>query len=156
MSIFQIIILFTFLFAGNVEQLSNPEYCSFYRHKNCAPENVAGYQLSSLSKAHRINVKDTLTYELVFYGGNEIIVHCCTESDYYPVRFKIRSADRGNVIYDNKYNDYLDHINLQLDFTELMSVEITLEPEKRKSRKSTKKVSVGMAIYIEDAFFISD
>jgi hypothetical protein len=156
MSILQITILSIFLSVGSVKTLSNPEYCSFYKHMNCKPENIEGYQLSSSSKAHKIHIGDTLTYELVFYGGNEIIVQCCTENDFYPVHFKIRSVDRGNVIYDNKYNDYLDHINLQLDFTELMSVEITLEPEKRKSRKSVKKVSVGMAIYIEDAFFKSD
>lgn len=156
MSIFRIVILSTILSIGNTDISSNPEYCSFYKHMNCKPENIEGYQLSSLSKAHKIHVDDTLTYELVFYGGNEIIVQCCTENDFYPVHFKIRSVDRGNVIYDNKYNDYLDHINLQLDFTELMSVEITVEPQKRKARKSNEKVRVGLAIYIEDAFFNTD
>lgn len=156
MSIFQIIIISALLSVANIDVSSNPEYCSFYKNKNCTPENIEGYQLSSLSKAHKINVTDTITYELVFYGGNEIIVHCCTEDDFYPVHFKIRSIDRGNVIYDNKYNNYLDHIHLQLDFTELMSVEITLEPQKRKSRKALKKVKVGLAIFIEDAFFNSE
>ena len=92
---------------------------------------------------------------MVFYGGTEIIIQCCTEDDYYPVHFKIRSVDRGNVIYDNKYNHYLDNLNLQLDYTELMAIELSVEPQKRKAQKFHKKVSIGLAIYIEDSFFKS-
>lgn len=153
MSIQIMIILYAFFLIGNYTIQSNPEYCDFYNHVNCKPEEIEGYIMSSLSKAHKISIEDTIIYEVVFYGGNEIIIQCCTEDDFYPVHFKLRSSERGNVIYDNQYNNYLDHINLQLDYTELLSVEISVEPQKRKARKTDKKINIGLAIYIEDAFF---
>lgn len=153
MIIQNIILTFAFIGYGFFNPTLAQEYCSFYNSINCKPENIEGYQISSLSKGHKIGVGESITYEVVLYGGNEIIIQCCTEDDFYPVHFKIRSIDRGNVIYDNKYNHYLSNLNLQLDYTELMAIEISVEPRKKRAQKSDEKVKVGLAIYIENAFF---
>ena len=141
---FNIIVIFI-LTLGSIEVKS--QTCSdFHRNGDCQTQYTNRYMLSSLSKSFYLDVTKTLTYEVVLYGEYEIIVQCCTNEDYF-IRFQIISSDNGNTIYDNKYNNYLNNLNLLLDHTELMSIKINVEPKKKRTNKS--KVCIGMAIYNE-------
>ena len=119
----------------------------FHKSNNCATLEQEGFKLSSLSRSHYLEVGKTITYEVVLYGGKDIIIRCCTEEKYYPVRFKLKSAINGDVIYDNKYDDYINSIELTLDRTELISIEITLDT--KESVLQGTKTCIGMAIYME-------
>lgn len=134
----------------------NESYCQecydFYKTENCKTENAEKYKLSSMSRKHLLKLGSKVTYEVVFYGGEEIKIQCCTEDNFYPLRFKIRSSENGKIIYDNKYNNYLDNLNLLLDHTELMAIEISVEPKSKILRKyKNRNICVGMAIYMEDS-----
>ncbi len=120
----------------------------FHKSKNCKPKNSDGFKLSSLSRGYQLEVGKTVTFEVVLYGDQEIILQCCTEDDFYPVRFKLVSSVNGDEIYDNKYNDYIDNLNLALDQTELIAIQVSVEPKKASAKG--KKVCIGMSIYIED------
>ncbi|MBI9053974.1 MAG: hypothetical protein JEY96_09170 [Bacteroidales bacterium] len=124
----------------------------FHKSKNCKVEDTDGFKLSSLSRSHNLLVGKTITYEVVMYGQKEMIVQCCTEDEYYPLRFKLISSINGDVIYDNKYDNYINSINLSLDRTELISIEITLvSTDKNKSIYEGTKACIGLAIYTEVA-----
>ena len=150
----KIISLFVF-FAINMIAFSNivkgQECVQFLKTENCQIKNLIEFKLSSLSRKHSLKASSTVTYEVVLYGGNEIIIKCCAEDDFYPVRFKLKSSENGKVIYDNKYNNYIDNLNLLLDHTELIAIEISLEMSNKKlKRNKDKNVCVGMAIYMEN------
>ena len=142
------LILFTFAFANT----SYSQKChEFHKSSNCKVSGVAGFKLSSLSRSHYLEVGKTLTYEVVLYGQKEIIIQCCTEEKYYPLRFKLKSSINGDVIYDNKYDNYINTISLSLDRTELISIEITIvSTEENVSVLEGTKACVGMAIYTEN------
>ncbi len=151
------IIFLLLVFILNSGGFSNETYCQdcsdFYKTENCRAENAEGFKLCSLSRKYFLKVGTTVTYEVVFYGGNEIIIQCCTEDDFYPVRFKIKSSENGKIIYDNKYNNYIDNLNLLLDHTELMAVEISIEPKSKKVKKlKDGRVCIGMAIYMQETY----
>ena len=149
-SLIIIIIISSFGFAND---LHGQECLKFHKSDNCRPENADGFRLSSLSHGHYLEVGRTVTFEVVLYGENEIIIQCCTEDDFYPVRFKLKSSVNGNIIYDNKYNNYIDNLNLLLDHTESIAIEISIEPKQKKlSKLKDGKVCVGMAIYMENNF----
>jgi hypothetical protein len=123
----------------------------FHKSKNCLVEDIKGYKLSSLSRSNSLVIGQTIKYEVVLYGSKELIIKCCTQDDYYPIRFKLKSSINGDVIYDNKYDKYINSISLSLDRTELISIEVTLvsTPE-NKSVYEGKKACVGLAIYTEE------
>ena len=150
----KIISLFVF-FAIKMTAFSNlvsgQECVNFLKTENCQIENLIEFKLSSLSRKHSLKANSTVTYEVVLYGGNEIIIKCCTEDDFYPVRFKLKSSENGKIIYDNKFNKYIDNLNLLLDHTELIAIEISIDPNNKKLKKNKdKSVCVGMAIYTEN------
>jgi hypothetical protein len=153
MKIFGLLIVLMLNPIGFLNNIYCQDCSDFYKSKNCRAENSEGFKLSSLSRKYFLKVGTSVTYEVVFYGGNEIIIKCCTEDDFYPVRFKIKSSENGKVIYDNKYNNYIDNLNLLLDHTEPMAVEISIEP-KNKNVKKTKdgRVCIGMAIYMQETY----
>lgn len=145
-----LIVIITSL-TGFLNSLYGQECPDFYKSENCKTKYSNGFRLSSLSGRHYLKVGTTVTYEVILYGENEIIIQCCTEDDFYPVRFKLKSSENGNIIYDNKYNNYIDNLNLLLDHTELIAIEISVEPKKRKiSRLKDGKVCIGMAIYLTE------
>lgn len=141
-----LISIFTFI-SITAEYAFSQECSNYYEQGDCQTPYTERYRLSSLSKSYNLEVGKTVTYEVVLYGEYEIIVQCCTDIDKYNVRFKITSSENGKEIYDNKFNNYLNNLNLLLDHTELMSIEVSVEPKKKKY--SNGKVCIGMAIYNE-------
>lgn len=129
------------------ESLIAQECTNFHKTGDCQTQYKDRYRLSSLSKSYYLQVGKTVKYEVVLYGEYEIIIQCCTDADKYDIRFKITSSENGNEIYDNKFNNYLNNLNLLLDHTELMSIEVSVEPKKK--RYAEGKVCIGMAIYNE-------
>jgi len=119
----------------------------FHKSNICALQGKDGFKLSTLSRSHYLGVGKTITYEVVLYGQKDIIIQCCTEEKYYPVRFKLKSALNGDVIYDNIYDNYINSIQLALDRTELILIEITIDP--KDTALQGTKACLGMAIYME-------
>jgi len=150
MYIISIIIAF-FNLVAQVDSTENLRCLDFLDSINCDYEHASQFKRTCLSRRYNLDVKKTVRYELVFYGGKEIIIQCCTENEFYPIRFKLIKSESGKVIYDNKYNDYLDNINILLDHTELLAVEISLEAKERKIKKAKDgKACIGLAVYTED------
>lgn len=140
MSNFLIIILL------NAIGLTKYAYC-----QPCKIEDIKGYSLTSMSRNYNLEIGKKVTYEIVLFGGNEIIIKCFTENEDYPVHFKLRSVESNKVIYDNKYSNYLNKLNLQLDHSELMAVEINIELKERKLKKlKDQRTCIGMAIYMQN------
>lgn len=123
----------------------------FQKSKNCQAKNADGFRLTSSSQKYYLEIGKTVRFEVILFGENEIIIQCCTEDDFYPIRFKLISSENGKIIYDNKYNKYIDNLNLLLDHTEPMSIEISVEPKnKKRGNIPGQKVCIGMAIYMEN------
>lgn len=139
------------LLLGGLSHSSYGQKChEYYKSRDCNAEDYNEYKISSLSRGHYLEVGKTVTYEVVLYGQKEIIIACCTEEKYYPLRFKLKSSISGEVIFDNKFNNYINTISLSLDRTELISIEISFVStnENRSVLKGTK-ACIGLAIYME-------
>lgn len=149
MKINHLIISLIFIFVGLSNSFGQRCY-EFHKSKSCTVENVEGLKLSSLSRSHYLEVGKTVTYEVVLYGQKEVIIQCCTEEKYYPLRFKLKSSVNGDLIYDNKNDNYINTISLSLDRTELISIEISIvSTNENISVLKGTKACVGMAIYME-------
>lgn len=139
--------IFGFLFIILINTAGLTNICN---GQECKTGNIKGYNLTSMSRNYNLEIGETLTYEVVLFGGDEIIIKCFTENDNYPIRFKLKSVENNKVIYDNKYNNYLNELNLQLDHSELMAIEMNIELNERKlKRLKGQKACIGMAIYMQ-------
>ena len=94
MKVPSLIILIIISSLGMINNSHGQVCSSFLKSENCKPEYSDGYRLSSLSQRHYLEVGKTVTFEVVLFGGNEIIIKCCTEDDFYPVRFKLKSSEK--------------------------------------------------------------
>lgn len=150
MKIQYFIISLLFTITGFINSSYGQNCNEFYKSKSCRVEDADEFKLSSLSRSHYLEVGKTITYEVVLYGQKEVIIQFCTEEGYYPLRFKLKSSITGEVIYDNKYDNYANTISLSLDRTELISIEISIvSNEENISVLKGTKACVGMAIYME-------
>lgn len=147
MKINKYIISLLVVFGGFMSSIYGQKCSEFHKSSSCVTPETEEFKLSSLSRSHYLEVGKTITYEVVLYGQKEMIIQCCTEEKYYPLQFKLRSALNGDVIYDNKYDNYIRSIQLTLDQTELISIELTIDT-KEESLQGTK-ACIGMAIYME-------
>jgi len=152
MKINLIIISLIISFIGFTNSSFGQNCHEFHKSKNCRVQDTKGFKLSSLSRSHNVSVGKTITYEVVMYGQKEMIVQCCTEGEYYPLRFKLISSINGDILYDNKNDNYINSISLSLDRTELIKIEITIvSDDKNKSVLEGTKACIGLAIYNEVA-----
>ncbi len=150
MKIHHLLIIIVITIVGLINPAHGQKCHEFHKSKSCLVDDIEGFKLSSLSRSHYLGVGKTVIYEVVLYGQKEIIIQCCTEERYYPLRFKLRSSVNGEVIYDNKYDNYTNNISLALDHTELISIEITIvSNEKNVSVLEGTKACVGLAIFME-------
>lgn len=146
-----LIISLIVIFLGLSTSAEGQRCNEFHKTKDCQLENIDGYKLSSLSRSNSLMVGKSIKYELVLYGGKEMIIKCCSCEDCYPVRFKLKSSVNGDLIYDNKYDKYINSISLSLDRTELISIEVSIvSTEENKNILEGTKACVGLAIYIEE------
>lgn len=146
-----ILILSTLIALIGISTNVSGQRCNeFHKSKACQIDDIEGYKLSSLSRSNSVIVGKTIKYELVLYGGKEMIIKCCACEDCYPVRFKLKSSVNGDLIYDNKYDKYINSISLSLDRTELITIEVTIvSTEENKSVLEGTKACIGLAIYTE-------
>lgn len=150
MKIYHLLISILFFLVGLSQSIYGQQCFEFHKSKNCSTEDIKEYKLSSLSRSHYLEVGKTVTYEVVLYGQKEVIIQFCTEEKYYPLRFKLRSSVNGDLIYDNKYDNYINTISLALDRTELISIELSIvSTDENISVLKGTKACVGMAIYME-------
>ncbi len=150
MKIHHLLIVAIIIIAGFTNPAHGQKCHEFHKSKNCRMDDIEGFKLSSLSRSHYLGVGKTVIYEVVLYGQKEIIIQCCTEEKYYPLRFKLKSSVNGEVIFDNKYDNYINMISLALDHTELITIEITIvSNDENVSVMQGTKACVGLAIYME-------
>jgi len=151
MKIYRLLVITVISFIGFTLPSYGQKCHEFHKSKNCLVDDIDGFKMSSLSRSYYLSVGKTITYEVVLYGQKEIIIQCCTEDEYYPLRFKLKSSINGDLIYDNKYDNYINSISLALDRTELISIEISIvSTDENISVLQGTKACVGMAIYQEN------
>ncbi len=85
-----------------------------------------GFKYDGQSRSNIIGVGDKLIYNMVFYGERQYKMHFCTSEEFYPIHVKLIDPISRELLYDNKVDDYINTITLNIDNTRRILIDFTV------------------------------
>lgn len=118
-------IILTILFIMILSAGSWAQSCVEY-HKvgDCIMDRQRGFSMYSQSKSATITAKDTVEFNIVFYGQKDYLFSFCTHRKFYPVNFRIFDAETGEELYDNAADNYIESLGIGFDVTKSLVIKI--------------------------------
>jgi hypothetical protein len=113
----------------------------YHRSAGCNMDRQRGYKIYSQSKSAVITVKDTIEFNIVFYGQKDYIFSFCTRQDLYPIHFRLIDPASRDVLYDNANDRYIESLGIGFDTTRSLAVQITVLAD--KARQAELEDDVG-------------
>ena len=119
----------------------------FHLYSDCNVNPGPRFKYDGQSRSNIIGVGDQLIYSLVLYGGKQYKINFCTSEYFDPIHIMILDSETNEPIYDNKTDDYLEVLTLNIDETQRIkfSVEI-LAKEMSEEDKLEYFGCIGMMV----------
>ncbi|MCF8379656.1 MAG: hypothetical protein K9H49_08780 [Bacteroidales bacterium] len=118
-------IIFTLSFS--VISDSNGQDCKkFHLYSYCMQYPGPNYKMEGQSRSNIIGLGDKLIYSVVFYGGRHYELYFCASTEFAPIHYILRDADTNELIYDNKKDDFVETIGLDIENTRRIKVEVSV------------------------------
>jgi hypothetical protein len=84
------------------------------------------YNMDGQSRSNIVGYGDKLTYNVVFYGGRQYKMILCATDLFNPVKYVLLDDQTKEVIYDNEKDEYTETIELTIENTRKILIEITV------------------------------
>jgi hypothetical protein len=98
----------------------------FHLYGSCMQYPGASYKIDGQSRSNVIGIGDKLVYNVVFYGDRDYkLIFCATEL-FNPVHYILTDAESRELIYDSKTDDYSETIELSIENTRRIMIEISV------------------------------
>jgi hypothetical protein len=118
------IILFLIAFSGADAYSQN---CTkFHLYGTCMQYPGAGYKMDGQSRSNTIGVGDKLVYNVIFYGDRSYKLIFCATDLFNPVHYVLLDSETRELIYDSKKDDYSETIELTIENTRRIMIEISV------------------------------
>jgi hypothetical protein len=148
---FKIILLLFNLFAV----ICFSQDCNDYHHwADCRKSIKRNYSIYMEPKSTTFGIKDTMRYNVVFYGNRDYIITFCTDQMYYPINIRLLQPGTREELYDNATDDYCESFGVGFYNTQNLILEVVLLADKldKDKIKSNDKVCVGMQMQYKKIF----
>jgi len=96
----------------------------FHLYSDCNVNPGPRFKYDGQSRSNVIGAGDQMIYSLVLYGERQYKINFCTSDLFEPIHLKLISADTDEVIYDNKDDDYLAMLTLNIDITQRLKISV--------------------------------
>lgn len=128
--------------------LARSQECTNYHEiGDCIMDRNKAYKIYSQSRSSAISVGDTIAFSVVFYGQKDYICSFCTHQKFYPVNFRLVDPDNGEILYDNKSDNFIESLGVGFDVTKTLLIEVNVLARKAKPDEIEGYVScIGMLI----------
>lgn len=113
----------------------------FHLYGSCMQYPGAYYKLDGQSRSNVIGVGDKLVYNVVFYGDRTYKLIFCASDLFTPVHYILYDAETRDLIYDNKKDDYTETIEMSIEETRRIMIEISVLAS--KADQSTREEFFG-------------
>ena len=133
----QILVVFALFLPG---QLFSQDCDRHHIEGDCRFDLQKGYKSYSQSHSTRISPKDTVEMNVIFYGQKDYILSFCTHRKLYPVHFVLIDQQSGEVLYDNKEDDFLESLGLGFDVTKSLTIKANVLARKASDQEIEEKV----------------
>jgi hypothetical protein len=96
----------------------------YHKLGDCMMDRQKGYKIYSQSKSVSMSPKDTVEFNIVFYGQKDYIFSFCTHAKLYPVHFVLIDPESGDVLYDNANDKYIESLGIGFDVTKNLTIKV--------------------------------
>ena len=121
---FKVTIIFILLLAGLAAQAQNCR--KFHLYGKCMQYPGLHYKMEGQSRSNIIGVGDKLIYNVILYGERNYKLIFCASDLFYPVHFTLTDDLSKKLIYDNSKDEYSETIELSIENTRRVLVEISV------------------------------
>ncbi len=101
----------------------------YYLHKNCRIADSYDFNQFGQARSALLEINKSYQYQVILYGKKDYKMSVCTETEYYPVHYRLINSKTKEVFYDNAEDDYMESIGFTIDNTISMIIETTILPE---------------------------
>ena len=103
---------------------ASQECVDYHTLGDCSMDLRKDFEIYSQSKSAMISAKDTIEFNIVFYGRKDYIFSFCTHRKFYPIHFLLIDPDTGETLYDNKDDRYIESLGIGFDVTKNLIIRI--------------------------------
>ncbi len=107
-------------------QLVEKSYdCSDFHKENCVPSELEDFKVNGQSKSAVFRMGQTSELNIVAYSGHDYRLAICRDEIFKKeVRMKLKTK-HGEVLYDNKTNDFAQIFEFSCTETQSMVIELS-------------------------------
>ena len=96
----------------------------FHLYSDCNVNPGPRFKYDGQSRSNIVGAGDQMIYSLVLYGDKQYKINFCTSDIFEPIHLKLMKAETDEVIYDNKDDDYLAMLTLNIDKTQRLKISV--------------------------------
>lgn len=124
------------------------EFFNYSKYSNCNRCIKANYNIFLHPKHKMVQINDTLTYNIVFYGARDYLISFCADQQYYPLHIRLLNPETKKILYDNTNDYYLESIGMGVFNTQNLVIQVIMKAENLKENKlnSNNKTCLGMIL----------
>ncbi len=121
-----IYLLLGLLFVSSGLHAQRDECRKFHLYGECRQYSGAKFKYDGQSRSNIIGVGDQLIYSLVLYGEHQYKLYFCTSDYFKPVHIVLLDGETGETMYDNKADEYIDNLTLNIEKTQRVKVSVEI------------------------------
>jgi len=142
-----IIILFIYTLYSNT---CNSQDC-IYAHEwaDCRSSINDKYKIYVQPRNSEIDINDTLSYVVVFYGKRDYIISFCADLMYYPLNIRLLQYDTKKELYNNATDKYCVTFNIEFYNTQNLILEVSLLADKTGKERIKKKDKICIGLIMQ-------
>jgi len=106
----------------------------FHLYGTCMQYPGTLYKMDGQSRSNVIALGDKLIYNVIFYGERNYKLIFCTAKQFIPVHFVLYDSETREMIYDNKNDEYSETIELSIENTRRVKIEISILLQSSKDK----------------------
>jgi len=101
---------------------------------DCMLDRQKGFKVFSQSKSVSISLRDTVEFNIVFYGQKDYILSFCAHRKMYPIHFVLLDQESEQVLYDNANDKFIESLGVGFDVTKSLTIKVDV-----LARKATEE-----------------
>ena len=131
--------------------VSAQDCLDYHKIGDCAMDRQKGFKVYSQSKSVMMSPRDTVQFNVVFYGQKDYIFSFCTHKKLYPIHFRLVDPDTGDILYDNANDRYIESLGVGFDVTTNMIIKIDVLARKASETEIDEYVGcVGLLLQYQN------
>lgn len=147
-----IILLLSLLFVSSGLKAQRDDCKKFHLYGECRQYPGAKFKYDGQSRSNIIGVGDQLIYSLVLYAEKQYKIYFCTSEAFKPIHVRLLNGETGEPMYDNKTDEYIDNLTLNIDKTQRVKVSVEiLAQDMTESEKLEYFGCIGMLLQVKKA-----